>query len=357
MKIKKIFFKEFNLKLSNPFGYFTATLEYLPYILVKIETDNGLVGLGEAAIAWDVTGETQEGALGLQKYIDPLLINHDLNSVEDIKELVAKVNINVYKNNALKSGIEFALLDALGKDKGKPIYELLGGKYKDSVLAQRVFPFKEKHSDDLKEKIELSLKSGAKIIKFKAGDDFEKDYAVIEKVVAWFPEIKIVLDINQGWTDAEKALPLILKLEKFKNNINWIEQPILASDFEGLAELSAQTQIPIMADESCHDLLDLKNLHLNKSVNLINIKLAKTGGLLAAIEMVNYCEAHNIKYMLGDMIVSSLGTAANLHMSTLGNFISFDLTPVGELSHDPFTGLKVKDYLFSIPQNHGLGVE
>ncbi len=112
-----------------------------------------------------------------------------------------------------------------------------------------------------------------------------------------------------------------------------------------------------MADESCHDLLDLKNLHINKSVKLVNIKLAKCGGILKAIAMVKYCEANGINYMLGDMINSQLGTSANLHMATLGNFISYDLTAESRLTDSLYTGLKINDQLFCIPDEPGLGVK
>ncbi len=356
MKIKSITFKEFNLKLSEPFSYYTATLECLPYEIITIKTDNEIFGFGEAALAWDVTGETQEGALGLFKYIKPLLINHKLNSIEDIKEMMKNIDLNVHENSALKSGIEFALLDVLGKFKNKPVYKLLGGKEKEFVVAQRVFPYKEKHSDDLQQKITLSLQNGAEIIKFKAGENSEIDYQIIEKVVNFFPTIKLVLDVNQGWKNFLNAWPIIKKLEKFKKNILWIEQPIFSSDYEGLAELSKKSEILIMADESCHNLLDLKNLYLNKSVKLINIKLAKCGGILPAMEMVKFCEEKDIKYMLGDMINSPLGTAANLQMATLGNFISYDLTLNNKIESDPTSGLKIDGYKFYIPQTSGIGV-
>jgi L-alanine-DL-glutamate epimerase-like enolase superfamily enzyme len=128
MKITNIIIKESNLKLFEPFSYFTATLNYLPYVVINIESNDGLIGLGEASLAWDVTGETQEGAFGLLKYIKPLLINHSLNCIQDIKYIMDSIDINIHKNTGLKSGIEFALLDLLGKKKKKPVYELLDGK-------------------------------------------------------------------------------------------------------------------------------------------------------------------------------------------------------------------------------------
>lgn len=357
MKITNISFKESNLKLIEPFSYFTATLDYLPYVEVKIKSNEGIIGLGEASLAWDVTGETQEGSYGLLKYIKPLLNNHPIDCIQDIKRIMDNIDINIYKNSGLKSGIEFALLDLLGKKEKKPVYKILGGKKIKNVVAQKVFSYKEKHSQDLKENIQKALREGAKIIKFKTGDKLDSDLIIIKEVVNWFPNIKIVLDVNQGWKDFETAMPIIKKIETYKTNICWIEQPIFSSDYIGLSKLTKKSKIPIMADESCHDLLDLKNLHINKSVKLVNIKLAKCGGILKAIEMVKYCEANNIIYMLGDMINSQLGTSANLHMATLGNFISYDLTSESRLVNSLYSGLKIKGQLFYIPDELGLGIK
>lgn len=357
MKIINITFKKFDIALSEPFTYFTATLSYLPYILVIIKTDNGLIGFGEASIAWDITGETQKGSFGIFPFIKPLIIGKEINNLKNIYQIMEEINQYIYKNSAIKSGIEFALLDLLGKLKNLPVYALFGSQKKEFVVGQKVFTYNQKYSSDLQIKIQEALTNNAKIIKFKAGDNIEKELKLIQKIISWFPNIKLVFDVNQGWQNYKKAIIFIKKLEQFNKNIAWIEQPIKYSDYTGLSELTKKSSIKIMADESCHDIFDLENLYKRKAVHMVNIKLAKAGGIIPALKMVEFCKKHKIKYMLGDMISSMLGTATNLHMAVLGDFESYDLTQPNKIKKELFSSLNIIGHKFYIPSNIGLGVE
>ena len=356
MKIKSIKLIKFNPRLTKPFVYFMAKLNFLPYVLVEIKVDNGLVGYGEAALAWDVTGETQDGALGILKYIKPLVLDQEFNSLKELEQITSKINTYIYGNNALKAAIEMSLLDILGKEKKMPVFEILGGKNKDFVLAQKVFTFNYTFKE-IQKNIKESLANGTKIIKLKVGQDFKKEITTISHICKMFPDVKLVFDVNQGWINTEIALRNIKQLEKYSNNISWIEQPILYYDYDGLAEIRKNTKIKIMADESCKNLFDLENLYYRQAIDLVNIKLAKTGGMIEMIKMIKFCEKNKIGYMLGDMISSSLGTAANLQAATLGNFVSYDITLPGSLKKDPFIGLEFDNCKAFIPKNTGLGVE
>lgn len=357
MKIKEIKFKKFNLGLKHPFSYFTASLDSLPYILVKVKTDTGLTGIGEASLAWDITGETPEGATGLLKYIELILTGKEIGCLKEIEKMLEEINDSVYGNSALKAAIEISLLDVLSQDKNMPIYQLFGAANCAFVIPQKVFSYSEKHSDDLLSEVEKALELGYSIFKFKAGDDTKGDISLIRSLVSKFPDIKIVFDVNQGWFNASTAIKKITELEKFKKNILWIEQPINHDDYDGLAKICAVTDISIMADESCHNLFDLENLYFRKSIDMINIKLAKTGGIFEALKMIKFCETKKIGYMLGDMISSQAGTAANLHLAALGNFVSFDLTSPKRFKSDPTEGLIIKDAKFFIPAVPGLGAK
>ena len=123
-----------NIKLARKFSYSLATLDYLPYMLVTIQTDNDILGYGEAATGWDTTGEMQEGSKEVFDLVKPLLIGKKVDSVEDVEVILKEISKFIYGNTALKSGIEFALLDALGKFENKPIYKLIGGKKIEFVI-------------------------------------------------------------------------------------------------------------------------------------------------------------------------------------------------------------------------------
>jgi L-alanine-DL-glutamate epimerase-like enolase superfamily enzyme len=344
-----------DIRLAKQFSYSLASLEHLPYILVSIETDQGIAGYGEAAIGWDTTGEVQEGSLAIFKLIEPLLAGKRLQSIEDIELVMTEINKCIYSNTALKSGVEFALLDALGKLKKVPVYELAGGKKLDFVIPQKVFSFENQELEIIQDKIRDAFENGVKLFKFKTGEKIDPLVILLQALSRINPQYSFVLDVNQGWINFSRAMEKIKKLEQF--NIAWIEQPIYHHDFAGLAQIRSETRIPIMVDESCHSLVDLENLHLRGAMDYVNIKLAKCGGILEAKKLMQYCEKNGIGYMLGSMINSSLGVASDLHAATLGNLLSQDLTFPDRVAGDKFTGIKYEGYKAYIPQSPGLGVE
>jgi L-alanine-DL-glutamate epimerase-like enolase superfamily enzyme len=355
MIIKSVNITKNNIELTKPFSYFLATLKYLPYAMIKINMDNGIMGYGEASFGWDTTGEMQDGGMEIfNSIIKPILKNKKIESISDIENILVEVNKYVYGNTALKAGLEFALLDALGKFKNKPVYKLFGGIKNDYIIPQKVFSFEENNFEKLKKEIDGLKKQGVSYFKFKAGGNVDHLVEIFNKFLKIDSDYSFIIDVNQGWENSKKAVKMIRKLEKF--NIAWIEQPIYHADFEGLAEIRKQTKIPIMADESCHNILDLENLYLRKSIDMINIKLAKCGGMIEAKKMIDFCDKHGIGYMLGDMLQSSLGTAANLHAATLGNFISYDLTVPNKIKNDLFSGLIFDGSRVYIPKSYGLGV-
>ncbi|MBI4599745.1 hypothetical protein HY732_02380 [Candidatus Uhrbacteria bacterium] len=352
MNITKITGYKTTIPLKESFGYFTASLTHLPYVCVVLETDEELIGVGEAALAWDVTGETQAGALACIDLARPMLAGSSIETIEDVKKIIEQVSIALYANTALKTGIESALLDILGQHLHLPIHAILGGKEKEYVILQRTFSFEEIASD----KIVLAKDAyarGARTFKYKVGKNWKKELDVIYDVRSMYPDITITLDANQAWDTVELARNFLEKVEGA--NISWIEQPLHAPDIEGLALLRHQCSIPVMADESCHTLRDLKILQSLNAIDLVNLKLAKCGGLFELVRMIDFCEVHAIRYALGDMLHSSIGTAYNLHAATLGNFATYDLTLPDRIRDDYGEGLMFEDYRAYIPKSPGLG--
>src|SRR3989338_6067443 len=115
MIIKTLTAEKYTLKLRKPFSYHTLTLKHLPYALVRVTTDIGIVGIGEAALAWDVTGETQAGALAATKLIELIITCSRLLELEDVKTLMMDVEAYFAGNTGLKAAVESALFDVLGQ--------------------------------------------------------------------------------------------------------------------------------------------------------------------------------------------------------------------------------------------------
>ncbi len=353
MIIKKVTGTKTTISLQKPFAYFTASLSNLPYVCVVIETDNGLIGIGEAAIAWDITGETQEGALACIDLLRPTLIGSTLETLEDARNSIDRIHLALYGNTALKTGIESALLDILGQHLNLPIYQLFGGQEKKYVILQRTYSFEEIASDPIVLARDAYAK-GARPFKYKVGRDWKRESEVIHDIRNAYPDITITLDANQAWATVQQSQHFLEKVEDA--HISWVEQPVRATDYEGLALLRHHSSIPVMADESCHTLRDLKILQSLGAIDLVNLKLAKCGGLFELVRMIEFCEENGIRYALGDMLHSSVGTAYNLHAATLGSFVTYDLTLPGRIRDDCNTGLTFEDYKAYIPSSPGLGV-
>jgi L-alanine-DL-glutamate epimerase-like enolase superfamily enzyme len=353
MTIKKITGHVLSIPLKRPFTYFTASLAHLPYVLVVIETDSGIVGIGEAALAWDVTGETQAGALACLDLLRPVLVGSGIDSLACVRAIVERIELFLYGATALKTGIESALFDILGKHLNLPIYRLLGGHEKARITLQRTFSFEELLLDTLAFARD-AYAGGVRVFKYKVGRDSQKECEAMYRVRDTYPDITITLDANQAWKTVESACAFLNEVEGAR--IAWIEQPLRATDYDGLALLRKKTRIPVMADESCHTLHDVTMLYRCNAIDFVNIKLAKCGGLFELTRMIEFCDVHDIGYALGDMIHSSVGTAYNLHAATLGNFITYDLTLPERIARDVGTGVVFEGYSAYIPSAPGLGV-
>ncbi len=353
MNIKKITGYKTTIPLQKSFTYFTASLTHLPYVCVVIEADNGLIGIGEAALAWDVTGETQRGALACIDLLRPIIVDSPIETLEHVQNSIDQIKLALYGNTALKTGIESALLDILGQHRHLPIHTILGGQEKEYVTFQRTYSFEEiaLGAADLARD---AYAKGVRTFKYKVGRDWKRESDVIHEIRSAYPDITITIDANQAWGTVEIARNFLKKVEDA--NIAWVEQPLQAADYEGLALLRRQCDIPVMADESCHTLRDLKILESFDAIDFVNIKLAKCGGLFELIKMIEFCETHGIRYALGDMLHSSTGTAYNLHAATLGNFVTYDLTLPDRIRDDYGEGLTFEDFNATIPQSPGLGV-
>lgn len=353
MNIKKIKGYKITIPLQRSFSYFTASLWQLPYVCVVVEANNGLQGVGEAALAWDVTGETQGGALACIDLLRPALLDAPIQTLEHVRQNIDHINLALYGNTALKTGIESALLDILGQYLHLPVHTLLGGQAKKCVTLQRTFSFEEIALEAVTAAREAYAK-GVRVFKYKVGKDWKKESEVIHDMRNAYHDTIITLDANQAWEDAGIAHNFLKEVEDA--NIAWVEQPLPAADYEGLASLRRRCDIPVMADESCHTFHDLKILQSFNAIDLVNLKLAKCGGLFELKKMIEFCETHGIRYALGDMLHSSLGTAYNLHAATLGNFVTYDLTVPSRIREDCGEGLAFEDYKVPIPQSSGLGV-
>jgi L-alanine-DL-glutamate epimerase-like enolase superfamily enzyme len=184
------------------------------------------------------------------------------------------------------------------------------------------------------------------ILKVKLGTD--RDLEILQAIRdATDKEIRV--DANCGWT-VKRALQMLPALDEF--GVTVLEQPLVPHDLQGLAAVTAQADIPVIADESCLTTVDIPRL-VGK-VDGINIKLAKCGGLREALRMIAVARAHGMMVMVGCMIESSLGITAAAHLTPLVDIV--DLDGAALLADDPFIGATIEAGQVSLPTGAGLGV-
>ncbi len=352
MKIKEVRVGFLNLELKEPFTISLGTVTEAKNVVVEIETDQGHLGWGEAAPMPIVTGDFQESVVrGILQFLRPLIIGEDPRGISRISEMLDKV---LFGNPGAKIAVEMALFDLLGKIYGLPLYILWGG-HDNSFESDYTIGIDE--PEVMAAKVDPLLERGYRALKVKVGKNGKEDVKRIAAVAAAVAGRALIrLDANQGW-GVKEAVNTIREMEKF--NVELVEEPIPRGNIEGLAFIRNRVNVPIMADETVFSPQDALKVIKAEAVDLINIKLMKAGGLIAARKIDALASTAGVECMVGCMIESRLAmtAAANLVASS-SNITRADLDAPGFLRSDPIIGgAEVKGGLCTLPDKPGLGLE
>jgi L-alanine-DL-glutamate epimerase-like enolase superfamily enzyme len=309
-------------------------------VRVTLDDGDGVEGWGEAAPN-RFYGETPETAIGALERLKPTVEACDPFALESLE---AQMNAALKNNGSVKSAISAAAHDLVGKRLGIPLWKLWG---LDPAVAP-MSSFTIAIAPDSKE-LERRVKAAAQypVLKVKLGSDHDEE--TIRTVVAVADGKRIRVDANAAWTP-KRALEMIDLLKSL--GVEYVEQPVAANDLAGLAFVRERSPLPIIADESCVVAADVARLA--GSVDGINIKLSKCGGLREALRMIATARAHGMLVMAGCMIETSLGITAAAHFAPLLDYADFDGAAL--LSDDPFVGATIDAGRISLPIAPGLGV-
>lgn len=305
MGIQSIAVYRVALQYLEPFRIAPSTSIKSENIVVKVHTDYEVFGIGEASPSKRVTQETQETVLHSYEEICPRLIGMCPLRIEEIIETMDKI---VAANPSAKAAIDMALHDILGKTTKKPLFKLLGG-FRESVLTDITLSIKS--PEEMARDAASAVRKGFEALKVKVGLDTEQDLERVKRIrESVGADTAIRLDANEGW-NLRDAIKVLSRLAPF--DIELVEQPIKAEDIKGLAKLRKRSSIPIMADESVHTPSDAIRVIREEAVDLINIKLMKSGGIWNAKKISAIAEAASIPCMIGCMDESSIGITAGVH--------------------------------------------
>ncbi|MFT6835062.1 MAG: L-alanine-DL-glutamate epimerase-like enolase superfamily enzyme, partial [Francisellaceae bacterium] len=176
--------------------------------------------------------------------------------------------------------------------------------------------------------MKVAMSKGFDILKIKLGSNVQDDIKLCQHIKSTFPpEIVLRLDANQGWS-VKETLKFIEVIHPLDLNIELIEQPVAEQNIKGMAEITKNSPYAIMADESVFSYTDALNVLENKAANIINIKLAKSGGITNAFKILEASKKYNTECMIGCMMESPLGIAAAAHFAVATGINKIDLDPL-----------------------------
>lgn len=353
MTIERIKVYGATIPLKKPFVISLEAVEELSPVIVKVISDDGATGWGEAATSLAILGENSETVRSTIDLIAPRLIGEDPVRME---HLVGLMDSTVDGNTAAKASLDMALHDLLGNIIGEPLWKTLGGARKDTVETDYTVTIEapEVMAENAKELVD----EGFKVIKVKVGTNPEEDVVRMAKIrEAVGDDVALRLDANQGWTRQE-AVYTLGEMEDL--DIQFAEQPIEAGDVDGFRFVRGKVDVPVMADETTHSPEDAMKVIKKEAADYINIKLMKAGGFWKAKKIAAAAEAAHVKCMIGGMLGTNiLGTAAT-HMAVAIENIVFRDLDMGTSIETPIIkkgGAKLEGNERVVNDSPGLGIE
>lgn len=280
-----------------------------PFLIVKVHTDAGLIGLGEVSCTPGWSGEDQVTAAHfIRTMIEPRLVGQDPRAIERVTAIIRRA---VAANPFTKSAIEMALWDILGKAAGLPVYRLLGGPVRDFVPTK--FSVSGQEPERAADIAAWAAAEGFRAMKVKVGVEPEEDVARVRAVRdAVGPGIRLGVDANGGWSP-RIAIQTIRRLYGF--NIIFVEQPVPPADVSWLADVRRNVQVPVVADESVYSLQDAMAVVRAGAADVLSVYVGKGGGIGPARKIAAVAEAAGLTCTVGSNLELGIASAAMIHLA------------------------------------------
>jgi muconate cycloisomerase len=323
MKITRIETIPIRLPTRRVHQWASLTTPIGVYVIIKLHTDEGLVGLGEAPVLKDwggdhgkYFGETPQTTMHIiNDILAPALRGQEPGRFETLHALMDKT---VRGYPYCKAAIDAALYDVVGKRLNIPAYQLLGGLFRERVPIAHSLGLME--IDKAVEEALQAKSEGVKTIKLKCGIDGKRDVELVKQIrKAIGPDLKICADANQGYPTAKAAARFIKAMEEF--DLLYMEQPV--EGFDAMAEVTRRVDTPIMADESAWTPHDVFEIAEKKAADLISIYTTKPGGLFKAKKVAAIAEAAGLGCNVNGSVETGVGNAANVHLAAATGVVTY----------------------------------
>ncbi|KAL8157856.1 L-Ala-D/L-amino acid epimerase-like [Apium graveolens] len=353
VNVKQAERRELNVSLIQPTTTATSTYEKVRSVAIRIELSNGCVGWGEAPILRPLTAEDQPLAMQKVAEVCEFLKRSPAMTLGSVLGEIARI-LPGFEFAAARAGVEMAVIDAVAKSIGTPLWRLFGGvsnTVTTSITIPMVSPSQAAHLAS------NYCKNGFKTLKLKVGKNLNGDIEVLQAIREVHPDCLFILDANEGYTYSE-AIHVLQTLHEMKVTPVLFEQPVHRDDWEGLGRVTQIAKekygVSVAADESCRLLTDAKKIVEGNLADVLNIKFAKHG-VVGALEIIELAQASGLHLMIGGMIETrlSMGFAGHL-VAGLGCFKFIDLDGPLHLSEDPVVnGYEVSGPVYKFTNDSG----
>lgn len=302
--VRELRVHETEIGLVRPFVTAVRRADSITAVLVEAVDDAGTSGWGEAAAVWRVTGESPASIrAAVQGPLAEVAVGRPLDDTASLGQELARA---VVHNAAARCAVECAIDDLAAARRGLTLAATLGAR-RSSVLTD--VTLSAASGEELCGLARQHVADGFETLKVKvgAGGDDREDLVAVREAVG--PGTGLRVDANQAW-GVDEAVEIIRYWEAAGVGLELVEQPVRARDLDGMAAVAARVETPLLADEAVWTTDDLREVVRRHAAGLVNIKLAKTGGLGEARRMAGFAARHGIGVIVGCMMESPVGVGA-----------------------------------------------
>ena len=373
MKITNLETIVFQLPGRSSYTWRSLRMPIGRYVILKIETDEGITGLGEAPaiLSWGgeygrYFGEDPEIVCHVvDAYLAPILKGADPFSV---KTILARMDEDVRGFPYTKAMVESALLDVGGRALNVPVYQLLGGAVRKEIPVCHSVGVAS--PEEAAEEATQVLEDGIRSMQIKVPGEPKRDLEIVKAIRrAVGEDATIYPDINRGYKDTRTAINSV-KAMHAEAGIAAVEQPV--EGIAAMARVSREVDIPIIVDEGCWTPQDTIEIVKRDSADIISIYFTKSGGLIRSMQIGAIAQAAGLPGNVNGSLEGGVGNAANLHLAaalegtvlpgvvTVNTLAGREQTKVGgvfytdDIITEPF---EYADGHLKVPEGPGLGVE
>ncbi len=331
-----------DVPITDPFVVATGQRLIAENIFVRLTLASGAVGYGEMAPFPEVGGEERASCLEAARQLSAMMLGLQATHYQVIGQRLYEA---AAAHPAARCGLETALLDALCRELGIPLWGLWGGADVRERETDITIPI-----TTVERTIALAqgwYAKGFRLFKTKVGVEVEQDIQRVEALHRTLPHVAFIVDANQGFTE-QQCRTFVKEIGRCGASVLLLEQPIPREDIDGMAGLRRDLGIPVAADESVRSLQDAKDMARKDAADFINIKITKCG-LLSAIDIATFARSMGLRLTAGGMVETRIAMGCSFALVLgLGGVELLDLDTPLLLARDPVKG----GYWYSGPSLH-----